>query len=172
MKKVFAILPVLALLAMSSVAYADVERVVGSWSLLGEHGIVFSCGAGTYPHTAVISAEDPETGVFSGIGTYDPNSSYTWDINGVVDGNDVTFTIIYTGANSGYTLHGDGVISPDGSVTGDVDNNCQTFDMAAGTATMAEYKNHGQYVRSQADKKAAAHSRIGMPTNSKGHLHE
>lgn len=31
------------------------------------------------------------------------------------------------------------------------------------------YKNHGQYVKSQEDKREAAHSRIGMPVQSKGH---
>ena len=31
------------------------------------------------------------------------------------------------------------------------------------------YKNHGQYVRSQKNKREAAQSRIGMPAKSKGH---
>lgn len=35
------------------------------------------------------------------------------------------------------------------------------------TATDTEYKNHGQYVAEAEDKKAAAHSLIGMPKNSK-----
>ena len=35
------------------------------------------------------------------------------------------------------------------------------------TASDTEYKNHGQYVKEAEDKKAAAHSLIGMPTQSK-----
>jgi hypothetical protein len=42
-------------------------------------------------------------------------------------------------------------------------------DTAEGTWTTAdtEYKNHGQYVKEADDKKAAAHSLIGMPVQSK-----
>lgn len=36
-------------------------------------------------------------------------------------------------------------------------------------ASSSEWKNHGQYVRSQKNKREAAQSRIGMPVNSKGH---
>jgi opacity protein-like surface antigen len=35
------------------------------------------------------------------------------------------------------------------------------------TATDTEFKNHGQYVKQAEDRKAAAHSLIGMPTQSK-----
>ena len=34
------------------------------------------------------------------------------------------------------------------------------------TGTTTDYKNHGQYVKEAEDKKAAAHSLIGMPTQS------
>lgn len=36
-------------------------------------------------------------------------------------------------------------------------------------AGSSEWRNHGQYVKSQKNKREAAQSRIGMPVNSKGH---
>ena len=33
-------------------------------------------------------------------------------------------------------------------------------------SSTTDYKNHGQYVKEAEDKKAAAHSLIGMPTQS------
>ena len=106
----------------------------GSWSVLGEHQVSFTCGGGQYNHTMVVSAEDLSTGNFSGTGYYNLNHSYTWNLTGNVNGNNVTFTVVYTGANAGYTLHATGTINQDGSVSGTTDGNCQTFVMGAGTA--------------------------------------
>lgn len=149
-------------------AFAKVERVPGSWDLTAPNPIVFMCGGGEYDHTLNNVAVDLETGDFSGTGTYDPDNSYTWNINGNISGDDITFTLVYTGTGAGYTLHGVGVIAPDGSISGTVDNNCQTFSMPAGTATRFT-GNHGQWVMSQEDKQEAAQSRIGMPVQSQGH---
>ena len=169
MKKIFVLLSIVALFAMSSAAQAGVERVDGSWSVLGTHPISFTCGGGEYNHTMVVDEEDLVTGDFSGTGSYDPNSAYTWDVVGNTSGDDITFTLVYTGANAGYTINGEGIINSDGSIEGEVDNNCQTFSMDSDTATKESADNHGQYVKSQCDKKAAAQSRIGMPVKSKGH---
>ena len=38
-----------------------------------------------------------------------------------------------------------------------------------GVERVGDYRNHGQYVRSADDKQEAAHSRNGMPIQSKGH---
>lgn len=159
-----------ALLLMAVPAMAKVDRVQ-DWDLTASTPIAFGCGGGTYNHTLNAVTNDPSDGSFVGNGTYDPNILYTWGINGDISENDITFTLVYTGINAGYTLNGIGVIAADGSISGTTDGNCQTFSMPAGAATPIPtyYKNHGQYVKSQPDKKAAAHSRIGMPAQSKGH---
>ncbi|HXY18333.1 MAG TPA: hypothetical protein VEH48_02860 [Candidatus Nitrosopolaris sp.] len=104
------------------------------WEINAPEAITFVCGGGDYNHTLNTVSED-SSGSFSGTGTYNPDNTYTWNINGNVSGNNLTFTIVYTGTNAGYTLDGIGTIAPDGSITGTVDNNCQTFSMPAGTAT-------------------------------------
>src|SRR5579872_7228802 len=105
------------------------------WSLTAPKPIVFSCGGTDYPHTLQSVLEDTSTGNFSGTGSYDTDTSYTWNINGNITGSSITFTILYTGTNAGYTLHGTGTIAGDGSINGTVNNNCQTFSMGPGSAT-------------------------------------
>ena len=89
-------------------------------------------------------------------------------MTGNITGDTITFNILYTGIGAGYTLNGTGTINLDGSIDGTTDGNCQTFSMEAGTASHSE-GNHGQYVRSQENKREAAQSRTGMPVQSKGH---
>jgi hypothetical protein len=156
----------LALGVGASMALAKVERVAGPWMLNAPSPIVFGCGGGSYPHT--LNTVNQTNGAFTGTGTYDPNAGYTWNITGSISGDDITFTIVYTGNNAGYTLNGTGTINLGGSIEGTTDGNCQTFDMPADSASRFE-GNHGQYVKSQDDKNAAAQSRIGMPSQSKGH---
>jgi len=167
MKKILTFSLAFALLVMGSAAYADVDRVGGSWTLNAPSGIDFSCGGGTYSHM-LDAADQDEAGDFTGTGYYIPNDDYTWDVDGNISEDDITFTIVYTGNNAGYTLNMVGTIAPDGSISGDTDGNCQTFSMPAGSASRFE-GNHGQYVKSQEDKKTAAQSRVGMPVKSKGH---
>ena len=163
-----------ALLMSVAPAFAKVERVPEideSWSLNTPSSIDFTCGGGTYEHTLETISIDPDTGIFSGTGSYDANGSYTWDIDGTITGDGLTFALVYTGTGAGYTLNGDGAISPDGSINGTTDGNCQGFEMEEGTAFKAVTfeGNHGQYVKMSDDKKGAAKSRVGMPTQSKGH---
>jgi len=49
----------------------------------------------------------------------------------------------------------------------DNDNNGE--NEGNGVERVGDYKNHGQYVKSQEDKREAAHSRNGMPVQSNGH---
>lgn len=168
MKKIAILFAGAALLLSVVPVLAKVDRVP-TWELVAPSGIDFGCGGGTYSHTlnSVIN-NDPSMGMFTGTGTYNPNNSYTWDIEGEISGDDITFTLIYTGANPGYTLNGVGTIASGGSINGTTDGNCQTFSM--GTESAARFEgNHGQWVKSQEDKKEAAQSRIGMPKQSLGH---
>ena len=159
MKKILTIAVLAAFIFSATATSAAMEFVSDDWKIEGEHSIVFTCGGGEYHHTL--------TDGFPGPGVYDSNSAYTWNMTGDITGNIITFNILYTGIGAGYTLNGVGTISPDGSIFGTTDGNCQTFTMEPGTAHFVG--NHGQYVRSQENKKEAAQSRIGMPAQSKGH---
>lgn len=148
--------------------FAKIDRVSGPWELTAPNAIVFGCGGGTYDHTLDAVTNDLSDGSFEGEGTYDPNSSYTWDITGDISGDDILFTLVYTGIGAGYTLNGVGMIDTDGSIGGTTDGNCQTFSMGAGSAVRFE-GNHGQWVKMSEDKNEAAQSKAGMPEQSKGH---
>jgi len=105
-----------------------------SWKL-NPSSIVFTCGGSPYAHSLNTVTENQFTGNFTGTGSYIADPSYTWNAAGNVSGSNVTFQIVYTGNNAGYTLNGVGTIANDGSVSGTVDNNCESFAMPAGTAT-------------------------------------
>jgi hypothetical protein len=171
MKKIFSLVTALSLFAFVAFpAFAKVDRVTGPWELTAPQAITFTCGGGSYPHT-LLNVDMLSGGDFEGDGWYNTNHSYTWDIEGEITGDGVTFTLVYTGTNPGYTLHGEGTIAPDGSISGSTDGNCTAFAMGAGSATRFE-GNHGQYVSSQENKQEAAQSRIGMPEQSNGHVVE
>jgi len=172
MKRIIGVFITIALLlTIVGVVSAKVNRVAEYWEITAPNAIIFGCGGGTYNHTLDIVTNDFSCGTFEGEGTYDSNSSYTWDITGSIDGDDITFTLIYTGINSGYTLNGSGTIAVDGSISGTVNGNCQTFLMEKGTAVRFGFQgNHGQWVRTSNDKQETAQSRIGMPAQSKGHI--
>lgn len=142
------------------------------WTLKAPQEIPLVCGGTTYTHTLKTISVGLD-GSFTGTGVYNADSSYTWDISGKITGDAITFALVYTGTNPGYTLNGTGTMGPDGTITGTLDGNCESFAMQASTIVINENQNnqnnHGQFVRSQTDKRAAAQSRIGMPEQSKGH---
>src|SRR3989344_6822900 len=119
-----------SLFAMPAAAFAAAPL----WTLGAPSAITFSCGGGSYPHTLDTVVQDA-AGNLSGTGHYDPNAGYTWDLTGTISGNDIAFTIVYTGIALGSTYNSAGVINPDGSITGTTDSNCQSFSMPAGSAT-------------------------------------
>ena len=162
-----ALLALFSVLAFAVPVLADVERVGGDWQLSAPASLDFTCGGGTYAHTLLTVAQDQD-GNLTGTGHYNPNNAYTWDMTGTVSGTDVSMQIVYTGLSAGSVYNLVGTIAPDGSILGTSDSNCQTFEMPAGTASQSDL-NHGQYVKSQDDKKAAAQDRTGMPVQSKGH---
>jgi len=170
MKRIIGVFITIALLlTVVGVVSAKVNRVADLWEITAPSSIVFVCGGSTYNHTLDAVTNDSSDGTFEGEGTYDSNNSYTWDITGDINGDDITFTLVYTGVGSGYTLNGIGMIAADGSISGTVDGNCQTFSMEEGTAVQFE-GNHGQWVRMSENKREAAQLRIGMPAQSKGHI--
>jgi len=102
---------------------------------LNPSSITFTCGGSPYAHALNTVSENQFTGNFTGSGYYVADPSTTWNATGNVSGSNVTFQIVYATGNPGYTLNGIGTIANDGSVSGTVDNNCETFAMPAGTAT-------------------------------------
>lgn len=128
MKKILGILSGLVL----TLAFASSVFAAENWELTAPSGIDLVCGGSTYSHTLNDVTNDPN-GSFEGTGTYNPNTGYTWDMAGEIDGDGIEFYILYTGINAGYTLNGIGTIAPDGSISGTTDGNCQTFSMGAGS---------------------------------------
>jgi len=186
MKKIIfgAIILSVSLLIVAGFVQAKVGRVSGPsvsgpWDLKGDYVIDFTCTSGcsgVYTHTMDIDLMNVASSTFSGTGYYNPDHSYTWNVTGSVNDSNVAFHILYTGSNAGYTVDLTGLIAADGTMSGTATssiNQTFTWKTFSGAATRepitTTYKNHGQYVRSQENKREAAQTRIGMPVQSKGH---
>lgn len=104
-----------------------------TWDVKAPTAIDFTCGGGLYPHTLATVSEDSTNGNLTGTGSYDVDTSYTWNMIGNTTGNNVTMQIVYTGTAAGTTYNLTGTIASDGSVSGTADSNCQTFTMPAGS---------------------------------------
>lgn len=157
----FAVLPVTVQAASPPQAGA-IQRVP-VWNLVGNYIVNFDC-ATCVPHNITIRAYDPYTGSFWGDGIYAVNPSYTWSINGQLNGNVVSFRILYTGVQAGYSVMATGTIAPDGSMAGTaVDASGSRFGWTITSGVAVSYANHGQFVSAQANKQMAAQSNFGMP---------
>jgi hypothetical protein len=106
-----------------------------NWKLNAGSVIDFSCGGSSYVHT-LGTVVDNAGGNFTGTGFYNADPAYTWDAVGNVSGDVLELTITYTGASavSVYNLT-NGAVGVDGSVSGDVDSNCESFTIPAGSLT-------------------------------------
>lgn len=165
-KKILGLLTAtMMLLAVVGVVSAKVDRVT-AWELTAPSGIDFVCGGGHYLHT--LNTVTNTAGVLEGAGWYNPDHSYTWNMTGDISDDNINFSILYTGTAAGSVYNASGVIASNGSISGTVDSNCQTFTMAAGSAVRFE-GNHGQWVKMSGDKQEAAQSKVGMPVQSNGH---
>lgn len=101
------------------------------WNIVGDWELRFVIG-GNYDHNMTVNFQNMYTGVFSGTGYYITNPSYTWNIQGTsnVVGNTITLDLIYTGTNSGYTVHAVGTIDSEGHI---VSGTCSTSASQSGT---------------------------------------
>ena len=144
--------------------------MTGNWVLR------FVFGGGNYDHVMSVINQNPD-GSFSGTGAYPAGGSYThtWTVTGEVNGDNISFHIVYLTGNPGYEAWVNGTIASDRTMSGTWYATGQPgpyeWRSISGAATRETitYKNHGQYVRSQENKQEAAQSRIGMPVQSKGH---
>ena len=87
------------------------------WNITGDWSLRFMYGS-AYDHEMTVTFQNMYTGDFSGTGHSIPNPGTTWDIQGTseVVGDTITLDLIYTGNNSGYTVHAVGTIGPDGDI--------------------------------------------------------
>jgi hypothetical protein len=132
---VFATVAAIAGLLLGSVpAAADTTTGTGNWVLGGTYTLNFTCVSGcsgVWSHTMTISSFDSATGAFTGTGFCNAYPENTWNVTGTVTGNSVTYTIVYTGANAGYTVNGTGTIAADGSLSGTATAPGQSFNWAS-----------------------------------------
>ncbi len=153
---------VLALLLVAPVA-ADVQRVPTPPTTF-----TFGTISGrTYTHTYTVTAFDPATGAFTATGNV--TGGYTEQVTGTLScSGALTFTSVY---NTGYRFQGAAQIGGDGGLTGTTSDHLgpggsvRTFPMVNGAATGTDM-NHGQFVSSSADKRAAAQSCYGKPVQA------
>jgi hypothetical protein len=111
------------------------------WNISKANTLVFTLGGDTYTHSMTVTSITPlsnQSTAFSGYGSYTGTPPQTWTISGAVRGNAVSFTITYNNTSPAYIVTGNGVINPDGSVTGTATavNPTQSlgFTMPAGSA--------------------------------------
>lgn len=86
-----------------------------AWNVTGVWNLVFKVGGTDYPHTMTVSSFDSGTGSFFGAGVYDVDGSYTWDVTGSVSGETISFHVVYTGINAGYSFDATGLIVSGGT---------------------------------------------------------
>lgn len=133
MKKIFRYLLATTLIfALIGAVSIKGNTIPENWELTAPSGINFVCGGSHYLHT--LNTVTNINGGLTGTGWYDPDHSYTWDMTGTIDGDDIDITITYTGTSAGAVYELSGEIASDGSISGTVDSNCQAFTMSAGSA--------------------------------------
>lgn len=158
-------LPALAATPPTSQA---VQRVP-AWNLAGNYVINFTCTYGcddAAPHAITITPYDIAGGSFSGSG-YAPvvGPRFTLTVSGTVSGNTVNMRLTY---NDGYFVDLVGTINNDGGMSGTAtDSSGNRFVWQTVSGHAFRYCNHGQFVSSQSDKRAAAQARFGMPVTAR-----
>ena len=114
MKKIFVNFAIIASLVAPLAMALPARAATPDWNITGTWNLDFNFGGGHYLHTMTVTTFNSTTGAFSGTGVYsDP--SYTWTVTGIVSGYDVTYHIVYTGTNAGYTVDVTGTIASGGT---------------------------------------------------------
>ncbi len=142
-------------------ASADVERYQ-----FADYEITVEVNANpAYTHTFLVSY-DPNDDSYSGTGSLlGGMEEFLSDFE--MNGSRLSFTSLYDRADN-YTWYPAFILGDEPDLVFDGSGPSVIPATTTGTYTMTEteYKNHGQYVKEADDKKAAAHSLIGMPTQS------
>ena len=115
----FIVPAVCCILASTTFAHTPCRAPARPPALAGDIAIDYNLlGGGVWHHIYTIESFDPSTGAFSGTGHIIPDPSFTEIITGTVRGNQVTFHILYTGANPNYTVDAMGTIDDNGHLSG------------------------------------------------------
>jgi len=87
------------------------------WDITGEWNLTFMYSGSPYNHDMTVTFQNMYTGVFSGYGHSNTDSSI-WDIQATsnVSGDTIHLDLIYTGVNAGYTVHAVGTIDSNGHI--------------------------------------------------------
>ncbi len=87
------------------------------WNVTGEWNLTFMFSGSPYNHDMTVNFQNMHTGIFSGTGHSNKDSSI-WDIQAtsIVSGDNITLDLIYTGVNAGYTVHATGMIDSNGAI--------------------------------------------------------
>src|SRR4030042_2578674 len=97
--------------AMMLIMSFAVSAAAPNWDVTGTWAFNYVYGS-SYAHTMIIDSMDLITVAFQWHGYYNANGAYTWIIiDGVVDGDNINFTIDYTGLNPTYYVNAIGTIS-------------------------------------------------------------
>lgn len=132
LKRTLAFMATLALVGLGLMV-VPASAAPPKWDMTGTYTIQYFLGGGEYDHTdtiTVTSFGDP-TESFSGTGYYNPDHSYTETISGTLTGDDLAFTVVYTGTNAGYTVNAVGTVANDGSLSGTATGPGQNFTWTA-----------------------------------------
>jgi hypothetical protein len=89
--------------------------------LKSNYSIVFTLNSTTsgFTHNMTLTTKSSTgNGAFSGTGYYVATPAVKWNVSGTQINSNVTFQIVYTGQNPGYTLNATGTINADGTISG------------------------------------------------------
>lgn len=123
MRRTIVFLATLALLGLGVMAI-PASAAQPKWDMTGTYTIQYFLDGHQYDHTdtiTVTSYDDPMT--FTGTGFYNPDPRYTETVTGTLTGDNLEFTVDYTGLNPTYALDADGTVAPDGSLSGSATSN-------------------------------------------------
>ncbi|MFA4873373.1 MAG: SdrD B-like domain-containing protein [Patescibacteria group bacterium] len=90
------------------------DCTAGGWDITGTWSLTLNAGATPYVHSMTVNSFNPATGAFSGTGFWIANPAYTWNVTGTVSGSTISYHVVYTGINAGYSFDATGTIAPDG----------------------------------------------------------
>jgi hypothetical protein len=87
------------------------------WNITGEWNLTFMYSGSPYNHDMTVTFQNMYTGVFSGTGHSNTDTSI-WNIQATshVDVDTIHLDLIYTGANAGYTVEAEGTINSEGHI--------------------------------------------------------